>query len=413
LNVTLAKKSYYPWVVISLSAAFLFYKYILYVSPGIMTNELMRAFSINGTQLGNLAAVYFYGYLGVQIFAGPLLDKYGVRKITPAAILICALAALAFSHAHTLWGALAFRAVIGMGVAFATVNYLKMASEYFEAHQFAFISGLLATAVMLGAVFGETPLVIVLHAIGWRNMLFLVGLLGVIIAVLFFMIVKEKPKVILLPSEQQHWSKVELVKILTSKQNWLLFCYAGLAFSPLAVLGGLWGNPFLQTAHHLSLEQASFLLSWVFIGLGVGSPILGLISDRLAKRRSVMQVSVFLSFLALAPVIYCQWLSVTEIGILMFLFGFFTGAFMLSFAVAKEINSLVMTATVVAMINTGSDIFGAITEPLVGKFLDLHWGGSIIDGVRHFSLLDYRMAFCVLPLYLLLAWFLLFFVKEP
>jgi MFS family permease len=179
------------------------------------------------------------------------------------------------------------------------------------------------------------------------------------------------------------------------------------------VLGGLWGNPFLQTAHHLSLEQASFLLSWVFIGLGVGSPILGLISDRLGKRRGVMQVSVFLSFLSLLPVIYCQSISMVLIGFLMFLFGFFTGAFMLSFAVAKDINSLVMTATVVAMINTGSDIFGAITEPLVGKFLDLHWGGSIVDGVRHFSLLDYRMAFCVLPLYLFLAWILLFFVKEP
>ena len=72
-----------------------------------------------------------------------------------------------------------------------------------------------------------------------------------------------------------------------------------------------------------------------------------------------------------------------------------------------------MTATVVAMINTGSDIFGAVTEPLVGKFLDLHWAGKMVDGVRHFSLTDYRMAFCVLPLYLLLAWGLLFFIKEP
>jgi MFS family permease len=411
VDVSLTKKSYYPWIVISLSAAFLFYKYILYVSPGIMTTQLMQAFAINGTQLGNLAAVYFYGYLIVQIFSGPLLDKYGVRKITPAAILLCAVAAIGFSQSHTLLGAIGFRAVIGMGVAFATVNYLKMASEYFDSHQFAFISGLLATAVMLGAVFGETPLVIVLHAIGWRDMLFLVGLLGIIIAVLFFSIVREKSAPIITGHEK--FNKTELVNILSSKQNWLLFCYAGLAFSPLAVLGGLWGNPFLQTAHHLSLEQASFLLSWVFIGLGVGSPILGLISDRLGKRRGVMQVSVFLSFLSLLPVIYCQSISMVLIGFLMFLFGFFTGAFMLSFAVAKDINSLVMTATVVAMINTGSDIFGAITEPLVGKFLDLHWGGSIVDGVRHFSLLDYRMAFCVLPLYLFLAWILLFFVKEP
>lgn len=418
MKETLSKKQYYPWIVISLSAAFLFYKYILYVSPGIMTSDLMSAFNINGTQLGNLAAVYFYGYLVVQIFAGPLLDRYGVQKITPAAILICAIAAWAFSQSHSLLGAILFRTIIGMGVAFATVNYLKMAAEYFDAHHFAFISGLLATAVMLGAVFGETPLVMVLHAIGWRKMLFLVAVLGVIIAVLFFLMVREKKPIIPVnnsldnPSEQT-WSKSALIKILTSRQNWLLFCYSGLAFAPLAVLGGLWGNPFLQTAYHLSLEKASFLLSWIFIGLGLGSPILGLISDRMGRRKPVMKISIFLSFLALVPVIYCTSLSILSITVLLFLFGFFTGAFMLGFAVATEINSLLMTATVVAMVNTGCDIIGAVTEPLVGKFLDLHWGGQLIDGIRHFSLVDYRMAFGVLPIYLLLGLFLLFFIKEP
>ncbi len=413
MKSALAQKTYYPWVVIALCASFLFYKYILYVSPGIMTSDLMRVFNINGTQLGNLAAVYFYGYLVVQIFAGPLLDKYGAHKITTAAILVCALATLVFSYSHDLTTALISRTVIGMGVAFATVNYLKMTAEYFDSRHFAFVSGLLATAVMLGAVFGEAPLVVVLHAIGWRKMLFYVALLGIMIALLFFIFVKDKFPPQHRATHSQQWDKKGLIRVLTSPQNWLLFCYSGLAFSPLAVLGGLWGNPFLQAAHHLSLERASMLLSWIFIGLGFGSPILGLISDRLGKRRIVMQVSAFLSFLALTPVIYCQTLTATEIGILMFLFGFFTGAFMLAFAVAKDLNSIVMTATVVAMINTGGDIFGAVTEPLVGKFLDLHWAGKMVDGVRHFSLVDYHRAFCVLPVYLFLAGLLLCFVKEP
>ena len=413
MKSALTKKSYYPWIVIALCASFLFYKYILYVSPGIMTSDLMRVFNINGTQLGNLAAVYFYGYLVVQIFAGPLLDKYGAHKMTTVAILVCAIATYVFSRSHDLTTALISRTVIGMGVAFATVNYLKMTAEYFDSRHFAFVSGLLATAVMLGAVFGEAPLVMVLHSIGWREMLFFVAILGIIIAVLFFISVRDKYPVQSHTTKKQEWNKKDLVKVLASRQNWLLFCYSGLAFSPLAVLGGLWGNPFLQAAHHLSLERASILLSWIFIGLGFGSPILGLISDKLRKRRIVMQISAFLSCLALLPVIYCSQLNATEISVLMFLFGFFTGAFMLAFAVAKDTNVIFMTATVVAMINTGGDIFGAVTEPLVGKFLDLHWTGSLVNGVRHFSLMDYKMAFCVLPLYLLLAGILLFFVKEP
>lgn len=406
----LQKHRFYPWLIISLSAAFLFYKYVLQVSPGIMSDDLMRAFNINGTQFGNLAAVYFYGYLIVQIFAGPLLDKYGARKITPLAIISCAMGAFFFSQAETLTGAIFARILMGMGVGFATVNYMKMAAEYFHPRQFAFIAGLLATAVMLGAVFGETPLVIVLEKMGWRNMLLCVSILGVAIALLFFAIARDKKANVIYKSELP--TKTNIINILKSRQNWMLTLYSGFAFSPVAVLGGLWGNPFLRAAYPISLEEASFLLSFIFIGFGFGGPILGFISDKIRNRRKVMQINTLISMLCLIILFYWPGLSLWMIAFLMFMIGFSTGAFMLAFALAKEINLLVMTATVVAMINTGSDIIGALTEPLVGKFLDLHWNGELVNGARHFSLTDYHQAFLVLPVYLLLAFISLLFIRE-
>ena len=375
----------------------------------------MRAFDITGAQLGNLAAVYFYGYLIVQVFAGPLLDRFGVRNITPLAILTCVLGAFFFSQSHTLMGALMSRILIGMGTGFATVNYLKMAADYFAPRQFAFVGGLLATAVMLGAVFGETPLVIVLHKIGWRPMFVSVAILGIIISGLFFSLTS-KPDLNLTikkdTEKKEKWSIINIITILTSPQNWLLTLYSGFAFSPIAVLGGLWGNPFLRAAYPISLEKASFLLSFIFIGFGVGGPVLGFMSDKLNNRRSIMQLSAGFSCLCLLLLIYCAGLSAWMIGILLFLIGFCTGAFMLAFALAKEMNVAIMMATVVAMINTGSDIFGALTEPLVGKFLDIHWHGQLIHGVRHFSVVNYQEALFILPVYLLLALGVLFFVKE-
>ena len=53
---------FYPWIVIVLAASFLFYKYILQVSPSIMTDDLMREFQIQGVGLGNLAASFFYSF---------------------------------------------------------------------------------------------------------------------------------------------------------------------------------------------------------------------------------------------------------------------------------------------------------------------------------------------------------------
>jgi MFS family permease len=408
------KNRFYPWLIISLSALFLFYKYVLQVSPGIMSGNLMRAFHMDGAQLGNLAAVYFYGYLIVQVFAGPLLDKFGAHKITPLAILCCALGAYFFSHSHTLTTAIISRIFIGMGVSFATVNYMKTAADYFKPQQFAFVGGLLATAVMLGAVFGETPLVYVLEKIGWRNMLSGVAVLGIVIAALFFIISREKKSnnINSTASTTSTWSSKNSVAILKNPQNWILTLYSGFAFSPITVLGGLWGNPFLRAAYSISLAQASFLLSWIFIGFGFGGPILGFISDRINNRKLIMQISAIISCVSLLALIYITNLSMVTVGFLMFSIGFCTGAFMLAFALAKEINLLLMMGTVVAMINTGSDILGALTEPLVGKFLDVHWNGQLVNGARHFSLSNYHEAFFILPIYLVLAWGVLFFVKE-
>src|SRR5690242_4613036 len=94
---------YYPWIIMSLCALFLIYKYILQVSPSVMTAELMREFHMTGASLGHLAATYFYAYLVAQIIAGLLLDHYSPRLLTTAAIGCCGLSACFFAETHALW----------------------------------------------------------------------------------------------------------------------------------------------------------------------------------------------------------------------------------------------------------------------------------------------------------------------
>ncbi len=71
---------------------------------------------------------------------------------------------------------------------------------------------------------------------------------------------------------------------------------------------------------------------------------------------------------------------------------------MLGFAIGKEINKAALAATVVALINTGDAIFGAISEPLVGKVLDGLWTGQMVNGVPHFSVQHYQIALLLLPI---------------
>lgn len=414
---------FYPWLILTLSSMFLFYKYILQVSPSVMTHELMNIFHINGAGLGNLTATYFYAYLVAQLFVGPLLDKYNPRLLTSFSIVLCAAGAYAFSHAHSLSTAEASRALVGIGGAFATISYMKMASVWFRPNQAALIGGLLATAAMTGALFGEAPLALLVTHVGWRDSLLYCSLLGFAIATLFLFLIKDKPKSKTKPKpgnkihpyDYTSSQKIQLrdyFEILKSKKNWLLTLYSGLAFAPVSVFGGLWGNPFLEETYHLGKTQAASFTSLVFFGLALGGPLLGFLSDRINKRIAVMTYGTLLSFVSVLVALYFPHLPLWGLGVALFLFGFGTGAFMLSFALGKDINKFALAATIVALINTGDAIFGAFTEPLVGAVLDALWHGKSVGGVHYFSIYDYHLSLSILPLYLFAGLLTLWFLRD-
>lgn len=405
-------KNLYPLLVISLCAFFLFYKYILQIYPSIITEQLMREFNLTGAGLGNLAATFYYTYMIAQLIVGILLDKYSTRWLTTLAIFSCAFGVFLFSEAHTVLSACLSRGLMGIGVAFATVAYMKLAAMWFPPRQYAFISGLLATAAMAGAVFGQAPLAWIVNQWGWRDSLAAAGFVGFILACLFATFVRDKPLSEKKMNSSTQISFHDIIEVFKNKQNGLLTIYSGLAFSPIAIFGGLWGNPFVMQAYEVSKTEAASLVSLVFIGLGLGSPVLGFISDRLENRRWVMIISTFTSCMAITLVLYVHSMPLWILTILLFTFGFFLGAFMLVFTIGKELNKAALTGTVIAMINMSDAALDAITEPSIGKLLDLGWDGKIVNGVHYFSLSSYHIALSVLPIYLFVGTVILFWVKE-
>src|SRR5580700_12001408 len=116
-------RHYYPYVVCLLAGMFLFYKYLLQISPSVMSHELMRDFHLTGASLGNLAACFAYTYFIMQIPAGIILDKYNTRLVIVSTIALSAFFTLLFVFSHSVLSAGIARAGIGLSVAFAFSGY--------------------------------------------------------------------------------------------------------------------------------------------------------------------------------------------------------------------------------------------------------------------------------------------------
>ena len=142
------------------------------------------------------------------------------------------------------------------------------------------------TAAMMGAVGGQMPLSLLVQQAGWRMALEIVGMLGILLGIVYFLIVRDKPLQVDNSHKLSHPSIVHsLIYILKNPQAWLLSFYSGLAFAPVSVFGGLWGVPFLETAHALSATQAALAASAIFIGFAMTFTLLSGKETKLFQNR--------------------------------------------------------------------------------------------------------------------------------
>ena len=80
----------------------------------------------------------------------------------------CSIGIFIFSQAEQLNAAIWGRALIGIGVSFSTVSYLRLASIWFSKKYYALLTSIMISAGMIGAILGQMPLAWLIHYEGWR-----------------------------------------------------------------------------------------------------------------------------------------------------------------------------------------------------------------------------------------------------
>src|SRR5262245_60037887 len=174
------------------AAACFFYAWVLRVAPSVMVEELMRDFAVGAAVLGHLSAAYFYGYAGMQIPVGLLLDRFGPRRLMTGAALICAGGCVLFATGSTVTAVTARRFLIGASAAFSLVGAMAVACQWFPPQRFAIFSGLAMAAGMIGGVFGQAPLRLVVEASDWRMTTLMLAAGGLAIALMAVSTVRDR-----------------------------------------------------------------------------------------------------------------------------------------------------------------------------------------------------------------------------
>lgn len=379
-----------------------------------MIDQLMRDLGVGAAVLGNLSAVYFYAYAGLQIPVGITLDRWGPRRVLTAAAAVCAFGSLCFALSESLTFLYLGRLMIGVGSAFGFVGALKLASVWFPARRFAQVSGMTLMIGMFGGIAGQAPLAVLVDNVGWRPALAGAAAVGALLAFGIWWIVRDRPADSPPPGPRDTPSSVAaaLRRVLGRPQNWAV-AFVGAAISaPMLAFAGLWGVAWLMQVHGMARPEAAATTSLLLIGWAVGSPLAGTCSDRLARRKPVLVAAAGGGLLCLCAILYLPGLTGSALSALFFLTGFFLGGMVVCFAIAREINPGAVSGTALAFTNMAVTGTGALFQPLIGALLDFYWDGAMIEGARLYAPEAYRAALSVLVIFLAAGLGVAFFVRE-
>jgi len=412
------KKTYFmhylPWAIWLCGGLFYCYQFILRVSPSIMTEELMRAFQVNGYALGVLSAFYYYAYDALQIPLGFIMDRFGPRRVLTFSTSLCVLGSFLFASATILPFAAIGRLLMGAGSACAFIGTLKLATLWFPPQKVGKIIGFTMVLGTIGATSGGAPLAFLLEYIGWRASLLLISGLGLLLALAMWFIIRDKNNTSssiepLLPSANDLWKG--LSKLLRNSQFWIIATYSSLMYVPLSAFADLWGVPYLSTIYHLERKIAASAIAMIFFGIAIASPITPYLSDYFQTRRYPMIISAIVSVILYAVIIFVP-IPLPVMYVLLFLTGIsFTGQ-LLGFAAICEIIPSSMSGLTLGLTNMTVMLSGVIFQPFIGWILDKAWNGKIEQGLPFYTLENWKLALASIPLCLILALSLTYFIRE-
>lgn len=351
------------------------------MAPATIASDLQQTFSASAAALGGLAATYFYVYTAMQIPTGILADTLGPRRIVTLGGVIAAIGSVLFGYAETMTGASLGRMLIGLGVSVAFIALLKLNAAWFHDRHFGTAVGLTLVLGNVGSVLAAAPLAWVLQFTTWRTVFIVLGGVSLVLAVLTWLFVRDHPGEAGLPSLREldghaahpphagHWFE-GLVAVLRNSATWPIFWMnLGIGGSFIA-FAGLWAVPFLQDVYGMERAAATQHTSLMLAGFAAGAFSVGLVSDRLGRRRPALIATALTHLLCWLPLVFVLPMSPGASYFLFLLMGLSAGSFTLSWACVKEVNPHALSGMATSVVNTGVFLGTGILQPLVGWTLD-------------------------------------------
>jgi len=320
-----------PWLISLSTGLYVLYMFLVMAMPNSLNIAFVAYDHLSPETLNQLSSLFFWANFLFLLPVGVLVDRFSTRKMLLLGFAIMVLGMFIFSLSTDFICLFIGRFLMGVGGAFSFIVALRMSAQWLKVENLGLITGILTALGFIGGAFAQLPLQWSLSFMGLSKTLWALTFFGVLIWVYFFFV-----------EHDNDWKKtktysMEGVKLaLLKPSNYLVGIYAGLLSQPIFILGGLLGISFLKNNYHFSLIDAGLATSLIFIGGIVGTPLIGLISDKFKRPKLLMIIGSLLTLLTLISAVMLS--SKLSLFLAFFFLGITTSTQALSYPIVYAQN---------------------------------------------------------------------------
>ena len=344
-------------------------------------NFIIPDLSLTNTQFGILTGfgfLFFYSIMG--LFMGILADKFHRPRLIAIGVgLWSALTAIS-GAARGFIGLLLPRMFIGVGESILTPTSLSLLGDKFPQSKMGFITGAYYMGIPIGAGLSLIIAGYLGPTIGWRMCFYILGFIGLLMAVIMFFI-KETPRKANKKKKIErkiNFNKIRLDLLKALKDNpALTLCIYGGVIYHLVLGAAVYDQVWYVKERGFDRAQIAQYTGYIVVVFGILGNLFGGIGSDLFREKFKLGRPMFLFWLMifLLPINILGRLVSPENYI--FWFAMMAGSFQLGalygpiFSTVQELAPSHMKATVIA--------FFILNINLIGMFLGTTGTGIIID----------------------------------
>ncbi|MCM3773869.1 MFS transporter [Priestia aryabhattai] len=366
----------------------------------VVAQPMMEDLHMNKVEFGLLSSLFYLGYCFSQIPGGILSEKFGSRKIITLAVtwwsIFTAMTAAASSYILLC----IVRFLFGMGEGPMYPGNAVFNSYWFQKHE----KGRAASALLAGSFFGPIVApgisVAIMAVFGWHGVFYSFAFIGIVIAIAWYIIGRDKPEHHPWISEKEKLLIIENRSVASTERKsapWkqylrnVQFWAVGIQYLVVIYMNTFfltWLPTYLMEARNFSLKEMGFAASFPWIAICFSVLAGGAISDVVLQKtnsrmmaRGTLAILGFIFFiigLYFAAYSTSSWLNVLWLTVALGALGL---PIVASWAIANDLGQE-FSGSVSGWMNLWGSI-GGITSPILcGWFAqELGWNTTLLINI--------------------------------